>query len=221
MTPQTCVPTVIGTVMLTLFAINSAHAQYPYPLEPLFGVGSALRVDVTPNDAEVFLDGYLVGTVDVFDGFFQRLRARPGEHEIEIYKDGYHSVLQKIYLSPASTFRVKYDMQPLRTGETPDPRPVPRNPSQTPRGPRDRDREGGGPRNATGVGSISIQVQPDDAEVLIDGEEWEHGGAGERLVLQIPQGRRHVEVRKPGLRTFSQDVDIRSGETVTLNVSLL
>ena len=49
------------------------------------------------------------------------------------------------------------------------------------------------------------------------------------LVSQVPRvqqsdqrlvGRRHVEIRKPGLPTFSQNIEVRSGETVTLNVSL-
>src|SRR5438128_2119435 len=98
------------------------YGYYPGAYEP----ASALRIEVTPSDAEVFLDGYLVGIVDDFDGFFQRLRVRPGAHEIDIVRDGFHSVHQKLFLEPDRTFRVRYTMNKLKAGEAPDPRPVPR-----------------------------------------------------------------------------------------------
>jgi hypothetical protein len=63
-------------------------------------------------------------------------------------------------------------------------------------------------------------VQPEGAEVLIDGERWEPAAPGDRLIVQVPEGRRHVEIRLAGRRTFSQDVEVRAGETVPLNVSL-
>lgn len=50
---------------------------------------SEVRIMATPREAEVYVDGYLVGTVDDFDGWSQRLRLQPGEHEIELFLDGY------------------------------------------------------------------------------------------------------------------------------------
>jgi len=65
------------------------------------------------------------GPAGSFDGFFQRLRLEPGEHEIELYLQGHRSVRQQIYLQPGSTFRIRYTMQPQQPGEPPDERPVP------------------------------------------------------------------------------------------------
>lgn len=48
-----------------------------------------LRLKVKPEHAEVFVDGYLVGLVDQFDGVFQRLHIEPGPHRIEFRADGY------------------------------------------------------------------------------------------------------------------------------------
>ena len=57
----------------------------PYPFYGPYGYGygygsygygpavSEARLQVKPNDAEVFVDGYFVGRVDSFDGVFQRL----------------------------------------------------------------------------------------------------------------------------------------------------
>ena len=52
------------------------------------GVGS-LRLKVKPGHAQVFVDGYLVGPVDSFDGVFQRLNIEAGSHRIELRADGY------------------------------------------------------------------------------------------------------------------------------------
>ena len=258
MTAQTRVSMIaVGAAALSLIAASPAHAQYPYPAYPLgggysrYGDDSSLRIQAKPSDAEVFLDGYLVGNVDDFDGIFQRLRLRSGEHEIAIYKEGYRTIRQKVYLSPGGTFRVQHDMERLRAGETPEPRPVAQRPPATPQGqlpgPRDRargdsrsdprtdprggdrddprgdprgDGRGDPRRGANDFGAIAIRVQPANAEILIDGERWDHGAGGDRLIVQVPSGRRHVEIRLPGHRMFSQDVNVRPGETVPLNVSL-
>ena len=41
------------------------------------------------------------------------LRVEPGEHEIELYLDGYRTVKQKVYLTQDNTFRIKYQMERL------------------------------------------------------------------------------------------------------------
>jgi len=101
-----------------------------YNIEP----ESAIRFEVKPNNAEVYVDGYYAGIVDDFDGPFQRLRLPPGEHEIELYLDGYRPVKQKVYLTPDNTFRIKYTMEKLSAGEQPEPRPQPVNPPPGPPG---------------------------------------------------------------------------------------
>ena len=53
---------------------------------------ASVRLDVKPKEAEVYVDGYYAGMVDDFDGTFQRLRVEPGEHEIELWLDGYRTV---------------------------------------------------------------------------------------------------------------------------------
>jgi hypothetical protein len=68
-------------------------------------------------------------------------------------------------------------------------------------------------------GAVAVRVQPADAEILIDGERWE-APAGERVQVQLTPGAHRVEVRKSGYRTYSSTVSVRSGQTVTVNVSL-
>jgi hypothetical protein len=48
-----------------------------------------IRLKVKPANAQVFVDGYLVGTVSEFDGATQHLSLTPGVHHIEVKADGF------------------------------------------------------------------------------------------------------------------------------------
>jgi len=196
--------------------------QYrPYPRYGYYEPSAELRTQVTPRDAEVYVDGYLTGTVDNFDGIFQRLRVPLGEHEITIYQEGYQPIRHKMLFRPFESYTIRETMQPLAPGDVPEPRPVPseRAPQQ---GPPPRGRAPGPPpeRNADRFGAVVVRVQPADAEVFIDGERWETPAGENRLMVELSAGSHRVEIRKEGFRPYNSTVTIRSGETVTLNVSL-
>src|SRR5687768_206185 len=46
---------------------------YPYPYGYRWDDRSELRIQATPRETQVYVDGYFVGVVDDFDGFAQRL----------------------------------------------------------------------------------------------------------------------------------------------------
>jgi hypothetical protein len=83
------------------------------------------RVQVTPRQTQVYVDGYLAGVADDFDGVFQRLHVRPGGHEITLYLDGHRPVTERIYFSAGRTQKIKASMVPLGAGEPVPPRPQP------------------------------------------------------------------------------------------------
>ena len=202
---------------------------YPYP-HPVFGFppgvyhtdgAVTLRLQVTPRDASVFVDGYAAGVVDDYDGVFQRLRLVPGPHEIVIYHPSHRTLRQSIYYNPGSTHTIRHTLDPLPPGETPEPQPVPRAmpaypgmPGQ-PGVPEVRIPEG------TRVGTLALRVQPVDATVLVDGETWRGPQTQDRLVIQLAEGAHHVRIEKPGFQAFAVEVDVRAGETTSFNVSLL
>jgi len=203
----------------------AARAQPPfYPPYP----NSALRFDVKPKQAQVYVDGYYEGMVDDFDGAFQRLHVTPGEHDVALYLEGYRTVRQTIRLTPRSTYKVHYRMEHLGTGETSEAPPEPPAPSGPGRPPVARGLPppfpppGGGARSTAGsvYGTLAIRSEPADAAVLIDGERWEGSGGEERLVVELAEGRHHVDVRKDGYEPFSTDLQVRRGETTPLNVTL-
>jgi hypothetical protein len=121
-----------------------------------------------------------------------------------------------------------------RYGRAPDgePEEMPGRPAHEPRWPdpagEPRTQPPGEPRAPAGVeshgassfGSLVLRVQPSGAAVLIDGERWQGPDTQDRLVLQLSGGRHHVEIRKDGYTAYSGDVEVRSGDTTALNVSL-
>jgi len=63
-------------------------------------------------------------------------------------------------------------------------------------------------------------VQPADADILVDGEKWRGPDAQDRLVVEVAEGRHTIEIQKSGYRTYVTDVEVRRGDTTTVNVSL-
>jgi hypothetical protein len=181
------------------------------------------RIQVSPPETEVYVDGIRAGVVDDFDGFSQRLRVTPGEHLIELYLDGYRSVSQKVLFQSGDTYKLRHAMEPMPAGEAMPPRPASKSPAPNLDALYDAF---GKPRSnvtaapaATGAGTLAIRVQPADATVLVDGETWQ-GSGGERLELQVTAGSHQIEVRKDGYLPFSTTVQTAAGQTTPLNVSL-
>jgi PEGA domain-containing protein len=225
-----------------------APAAYPYGYYPAYyPVSIGIRLEVKPKHAEVYVDGYYAGIVDDFNGFFQRLRIPPGEHDLTLYLEGYRTIHQHVNLSPRSGYKARYVLLPLPAGETsekpPAPPPVPAPPAGTyalPRTPYRTPLPPGSPTppppgavtplppvpmtpaspSGATVGTIVVQVQPTGADVLIDGERWTSSDA-ERLVVQVSAGRHHLEIRKSGYRSLSTDINVRGGVTTPLNFSLI
>ncbi len=241
--------------------------------DPNASLGAA-RLQVTPRETEVFVDGYFAGVVDDFDGFSQRLRLEPGDHEVTLFLDGHRALTRRMRFTIGQTFKVQHEMEPLGAGEPAPQRPVPtakppapvrtrygrpgmqrpgpgrpgdpvtadpaepgdrdvdvdvdvveppdrpERPERPERSERPRIERPAPPDDARGPsGTLSIRVQPDDAEVLIDGEPWARS-SGERLIVAVAPGVHKLEVRKIGHETYTGLVRVRPGAATTLNVAL-
>jgi hypothetical protein len=223
---------------------------YPYPYRyPYYGdYDAAVRLEVKPKEAEVYVDGYYTGIVDDFDGVFQRLPIQPGNHEITIYRDGYRTFHQTIYAPPRSTLKISHKMEKLVAGDVAEPRPTPPNPPPAiqgdpnqpgppppppppGRGPFSRrlpppppNQGGPGGAGASTYGALSIRVQPEsaggNAGVLIDGERWDGPQGQNRLIVEVSEGTHRIEIQRDGFEPYSTTVTVRRGETTPVNVSL-
>jgi hypothetical protein len=195
-----------------------------------YDYASDVRIMATPREAEVYVDGYLVGTVDDFDGWSQRLRIQPGEHEVELYLEGYRSVRQKMLFRPGETYKIRATLEKVAPGDEPAVRPVPvpdaANQPREHEYPAPPDRGYPPPQNPPSrttqreFGTLSIRVQPADAVVVVDGERWDRPEGDPRLSVELSTGAHQVEVRKDGHKAYVSTVHVRAGEVTTLNVSL-
>jgi PEGA domain len=199
---------------------SRGYRQYRSPIRG--DASGAVRIEVMPREADVYVDGYLAGRVDDFDGIFQRLYLPRGGHEITIYMSGYRSIQQNVFVGPASKLIIKQAMVPLAPGEfqEPQPQPQPLPPPESGRGGRTPAPPTVGAPDAR-FGSLAILVRPSDADIIVDGEPWSTPQGQDRLVVRLGEGRHHVEVRKEGFSTYVEDVLIRRGATMNLNVSLI
>jgi hypothetical protein len=98
---------------------------YPYWQYESSPNAGSVKTDVTPKNAEVFVDGYYAGNAGNFDGAFQRLHTAVGGHTITLHLDGYRTVTQNIYVAPDSTVKVKETMEKLAPGEVSEPVQLP------------------------------------------------------------------------------------------------
>ena len=189
-------------MVLTLALSSLSAAQvivggYPYPAYRYAARDSAVRFDVKPNETAVYLDGYYAGVVDDFDGWYQRLYTAPGGHEITLYLEGYRTYTERVYLSPDNTFKMHHRMEKLPAGEVSERPPAPPPPQfegQATAGRARRCRDAtaavvdrrqlpaasarsaaaasGAAPNEGERGTLALSVQPNDAEVLVDGTPW-------------------------------------------------
>jgi hypothetical protein len=72
-----------------------------------------LKLKVEPAFAEVYVDGYYMGTVDDFDGAFQRMDLEVGAHHIEIRAPGYQTIAFDVRIEYGDTVTYRGGLQPL------------------------------------------------------------------------------------------------------------
>jgi hypothetical protein len=207
---------VVGAFYPHFAFAGQPSSSYPYGAQ--YVQPGKLRFAITPKQAVVYVDGYYAGTVEDFDGTFQRLRVEPGPHEVVIHLQGYRSRRERVYLGPDQTVKLSGALEKLSAGEPDAPLPTPSAPPDggQPRDPRSPD--AGPPRGSSGT--LAVRVRPDGAEVLIDGEPAAGFTDDGRLVFELAPGPHQIEIRLNGYRTFLTEVPIRPGTTTPLNITL-
>ena len=216
------------------------YPPYGYGYPYYWGaVGANIKVQVQPKSAEVYVDGHLAGIVDQFDGMFQNLVVDPGSHEITVYLEGYKSIVQKMYLSVGSSYKIKGAMEKLAAGEPNEPRPVaaplPAPPAvqyqalpQAAQAPYQAPPAYRAARCRRCAADCGREVRPGRHPCAgrltprspLTGSRGRARRGAERLVVHLSAGTHRVEIRKEGFDSFVTAVEIRRGEVTVLNVSL-
>ena len=209
------------------------YGQYPYGpyYYPVYDNSGSARLQVSPRNTQVYIDGYFVGVVDNFDGTLQRLNIEAGEHELQLYLEGYRPFTQKVLFPRGGTLRITHAMEPLAPGESSGapPKPDPSARQQPDPGMRMQPEYGNPNRQGAAFvrqdpqsdfGSLLVRVRPADATILVDGEAWTAPDGQDQFAIELSEGPHRIEVRKNGFQSYSTSVRVRRGETVRINVSL-
>jgi len=172
-----------------------------------------VRLDVSPKDAQVYVDRYYAGVIDDFDGIFQHLTLRAGVHLIEIRRTGYVTLAIEFNLYPWQSVTYRRTMEPSHGDEV----------SSAP--PSAGFEEGAAPpAPANGnapPGDVKFDVAPDDAAIYADGF---YAGIVDDFNgsqhLPLPPGRHHLSLQLDGYETTEVDLTIDPGRTITYRASL-
>jgi hypothetical protein len=101
---------------------------YSYPV-PVYGYGApsapvyitpnsslygGITLEITPSDAQVFVDGQYVGEVQDFDGTTGPLNMTTGQHRIQLSAPGYDPLTMDVNVAPGQLVPYRGDLQPVR-----------------------------------------------------------------------------------------------------------
>jgi hypothetical protein len=86
---------------------------YPEPYVMPVATTGALRLEIKPKTAQVFVDGYYAGVVDDFNGHFHHLDLTPGGHRIEVRQPGFQPLVFETYIQLDHTIDYKATLTPL------------------------------------------------------------------------------------------------------------
>ena len=183
----------------------------------------SVRVLVDPAEARVYVDGYYAGTVDDFDGLFQRLNVSSGRHEIALKLEGHKTHRMKVYVAPDSTLKLHYELE-KGVGESFEDlsKDAPesearRDEEQDRRWSENEARAEKDELTAMG-GRLELSIRPEDASVYVDGAF--RGSAREASTLRLAPGRHRIEIVRPGYKTLEKEVDVAPGQTTDVKVEL-
>lgn len=201
----------------------------------------ALDIDVSPERAEVWVDGERVGVADDFDGFPSYLWLERGTYDVVLYLDGYTTLARQYTIYPGLVIDVE-DL--LARGASVHPRDL--GPKSTvnrdERLRRDREAQDEAARRASeGSGNwsprssrdesldargeparVRLEVLPEDASVYLDGRFLGTGRELARLRagLLIDPGSHTLEVVRPGYAPERRTLEVEAGSDQEVEVEL-
>ena len=78
------------------------------------GPQGSVRLKIKPREGQVYVDGFFVGTVDDFDGTFQKLNIDAGGHRIEIKAPGHETISFEVLITPNETVTYKGELPQIQ-----------------------------------------------------------------------------------------------------------
>ncbi|HEV8336052.1 MAG TPA: PEGA domain-containing protein [Candidatus Polarisedimenticolia bacterium] len=200
---------------------------YNPPPRPIYAF---VDTDIHPEEAEVYLDGKVIGIADDFDGFPGYLAIKPGRHTLQFRHDGYRSLSFNLRLRAGELVDLDRKLPKLSAGESDDlpAPPARRREAASDRSyPSDRRKESSEEdsevlRVEQGFGVLRLKVLPVAAKVMIDGDFFGTGAEISRLHGGIPlrPGEHRIDVTLAGYRKQVVETKIEVDEESAVQIAL-
>ncbi len=81
------------------------------PLAAMQGLVGGLQLDIEPRRALVYVDGWYVGLVEEFSGYYRHLDVSPGLHTFDIVATDYEPLVFEMTISPGRTNTYRGSLQ--------------------------------------------------------------------------------------------------------------
>lgn len=205
----------------------------------------ALDLDLKPEEARIYLDGYEIGIADNFDGWPRYLWLEQGTYDLVFYLDGYETIARQYSIYPGLIIDVEDRMvrgeatlpedllarsterreerlaRRAERGEIPD---ADRPAAWRERVESERSEmvEDGYVDARAEPARLRLEVTPGDAAVYLDGRFLGTGSelGGVRAGLIVDPGEHELEVTRPGYETETTTFTAEAGEEVEVEVEL-
>lgn len=215
---------------------GGAYGPGPYPVyvngRPTRQDLGALDLDVSPEKAEVYLNGQRIGVCDDFDGYPGYLWLPAGTYDVAFYHPGFKTLARQytIYsglvidvtdhlergtaVLPKDLVSKSTARRDARIKEDREKAAAVAGANQPPEAP---------PMLAQqGSARVDLSIAPHDASVYLDGRFL---GTGDDLAnlhagLIVAPGEHHLEVVRPGYELGRRSFSVAAGQEVTIEVSL-
>jgi hypothetical protein len=200
---------------------------YHPPPRPIYAF---VDTDIHPEEAEVYLDGKVIGIADDFDGFPGYLAIKPGRHTLVFRQPGFRSLSFNLRLRAGGLVDLDRKLPKLSAGESddlPPPPPRRRDAGSGRLAPPDR-RQGSSEedpevlRVEQGFGVLRLMVSPAAAKVMIDGDFFGTGTEISKLHGGIPlrPGEHRIDVTLAGYRKQVVETKIEEDEENAVQIAL-
>ncbi len=192
--------------IICVFAACSIHVPWEL-LDDYDGVRVVMRV--TPDDADVLLNGRFIGAAYEYAASGVALRLASRENELVFRKKGYGEKVVDLRSYSSSRITLKVELPPAAS-------PAPEEPASRPAADEDQAYEAQSeplkPLPAEEpvlpaerfLTQVSLTVAPEETAVYIDGRFWGLAAAGKTMFLRLPPGKYAFAAFKPGFHPLQQ-----------------
>lgn len=206
---------------ICIFAACSFNVPWD-TTEDYDGVRVVMRV--TPDDADVLLNGRFIGAAYEFASSGLALRLASRQNELVFKKKGFReevvdlssypsrNITLKVILESASTPDAAAKVSPPEDQEAYEAKsePIPVQPAEKPVAAEERF-----------LTQVTLTVTPEETALYIDGKFWGLAPAqGKTAALRLPPGKYTFSAFKPGFRIYSKELTVPKREKFALAIIL-